>query len=265
MEFTGEAHYGDWIERLFYNGSGAALPLRPGGRNFYYSDYRISGGLKVDYWENFTCCSGTYIQDMADYHNLIYYQDASSLYVNLYVPSEVAAHWGSVVQETGYPETETSTFTIGGSGKFALKLRVPGWSKDMSVAVNGQPSGVACRPGEWVSLERTWHAGDRVEARIPLHLRYEAVDRWHPRRVAVVRGPVVLALDYNYHDPAFQLPKEESALPKWLVADDSPAVFRVNRPDGRLVRLKIRPFYQLAEEFPYLMYFDLDTQPYALW
>jgi hypothetical protein len=265
MEFTGEAGYGDWIERLFYNGSGAALPLRPGGRNFYYSDYRIAGGLKVDYWENFTCCSGTYFQDMADYHNLIYYQDASSLYVNLYVPSEVASRWGSVVQQTGYPETETSTLSIGGSGKFALKLRVPGWSSDMSVQVNGQPSGVACRPGEWASVDRTWNTGDRVDVRIPLHLRYQAVDRWHPRRAAIVRGPVVMALDYNYHDPAFQLPKDEADLPTWLVADDAPAAFRVSRPDGRPVRLKIRPFYQLAEEFPYLMYFDLDAQPYALW
>jgi uncharacterized protein len=265
MEFTGGARYGDWIERLFYNGAGAALPLRPGGRNFYYSDYRIAGGLKVDYWENFTCCSGTYFQDMADYHNLIYYQDASSLYVNLYVPSEVASKWGSVVQRTGYPETETSAFSIGGSGKFALKFRVPGWSSDMSLQVNGKPSGVAYNPGEWASVDRTWNAGDRVEVNIPLHLRYQAVDRWHPRRAAIVRGPVVMALDYNYHDPAFQLPKEEADLPKWLVADDAPAVFRVNRPDGRPVRLKLRPFYQLAEEFPYLMYFDLDAQPYALW
>ena len=53
MRFTGQARYGDWIERLVYNGSGAALPLRAGGRNFYYSDYRTSGGMKVDYWGKF--------------------------------------------------------------------------------------------------------------------------------------------------------------------------------------------------------------------
>jgi len=265
--FTGEARYGDWIERLFYNGSGAALPLRPGGRNFYYSDYRTSGGIKTDYWENFTCCSGTYLQDMADYHNLIYYKDAAGLYVSLYVPSEV--NWGGVtlVQETGYPETETSTLTIGGteSASLALRLRVPGWSPDMSVTVNGKLSGVACKPGEWASIERTWSPGDRVEVRIPLRLRYQPVDRWHPRRVAIVRGPVVLALDYNYHAPAFELPKSEADLAKWLEPDGSPVVFRVNRPDGRPVRLRFRPFYQMAEDFPYLMYFDLDKEPYALW
>jgi hypothetical protein len=265
MQFTGEARYGDWIERLFYNGAGAALPLRPGGRNFYYSDYRTSGGIKVDYWENFTCCSGTYIQDMADYHNLIYYKDASGLYVNLYVPSEV--QWGEVpvTLETGYPETETATLTVGARASFALRLRVPAWSREMSIAVNGAPSGAVCRPGEWATIERAWNPGDRVEVRIPLRLRYEAVDRWHPRRVAVVRGPVVLALDYNYHAPAFELPRNEADLPKWLVADASPSVFRVDRPDGRPVRLKMRPFYEMAEDFPYLMYFDLDRAPYPLW
>ena len=52
---------------------------------------------------------------MADYPNLIYYKDASGLYVNLFVPSEVV--WrrpqGDVklVQETNYPESETTRLT----------------------------------------------------------------------------------------------------------------------------------------------------------
>ena len=116
MRFTGEARYGDWMERLFYNGVGAALPLTGRGRNFYYGDYRVGGGMKVYNWDNFTCCSGTYSQNMADYYNLVYYKDAGSLYVNLYVPSDVT--WqrpdGDVVveQETLYPEAETSVLTV---------------------------------------------------------------------------------------------------------------------------------------------------------
>jgi DUF1680 family protein len=271
MQFTGEARYGDWIERLLYNGAGAALALRPGGRNFYYSDYRTSGGMKVDYWDNYTCCSGTLFQDVADYHNLIYYKDDSSLYVNLYLPSEVT--WSrpqgdvNLVQETRYPETETSTITVAmrQSMNFSLKLRVPAWSKDMSVHVNGDAAGVECKPGEWAVVTRTWNRGDKIEVRIPLRLRMQAVDAQHPQRVAIVRGPVVLVQDFNYHDPAFQLPGNDDDLNKWLVADNSPAVFRMERPDGRPVRLKFRPFYDLAEDFPYVMYFDLKAWPYALW
>ena len=46
IQFTGEARYGDWIERLLYNAIGAALPVTERGRNSYYSDYRVGGGMK---------------------------------------------------------------------------------------------------------------------------------------------------------------------------------------------------------------------------
>src|SRR5258708_35636284 len=98
---------------MVYNGIGAAVPVTPAGKTFYYSDYRVGGGMKVYYWDAWPCCSGTYIQAVADYHNLIYYKDASSLYVNLFVSSEVTwNHPGGEVklaQETDYPEAETTT------------------------------------------------------------------------------------------------------------------------------------------------------------
>jgi DUF1680 family protein len=47
LQFTGEARFGDWVERVLYNGIGAALPVTPEGKNFYYSDYRVAGGMKV--------------------------------------------------------------------------------------------------------------------------------------------------------------------------------------------------------------------------
>ena len=59
--------------------------------------------MKTFYWHEWPCCSGTYIQNMAEYHNMIYLKDAEGLYVNLYVPSEV--DWSldgqTVTLETG--------------------------------------------------------------------------------------------------------------------------------------------------------------------
>jgi len=54
-------------------------------------------------------------------------------------------------------------------------------------------------------------------------------------------------------------------LNRWLIAEEDPSVFRVRRPDGRPVRLKFRPFYEFAEQFPYLMYFDRRNAAYSLW
>ena len=89
IELTGDARYGDWIETLLYNGIGAALPMRPDGSTFYYANYHAGMGNKVYYFGLWPCCSGTYIQNIADYHNVIYLHSDDGLYVNLLLPSEV--------------------------------------------------------------------------------------------------------------------------------------------------------------------------------
>ncbi len=271
MEFTGESRYGDWMERLLYNGIGAALPITTGGKNFYYSDYRVAGGMKVYLWEFYTCCSGTYIQDVSDYHNNIYFKDDEGLFVNLYLPSEVT--WkgpeGEVklIQDTKYPEEETSTLKLEmkRGTRFPLHFRVPGWSRDVSAKVNGTAVDVKCVPGTWATIERTWSPGDTMEIRIPLRMRMEAADRQHPDRVAVVRGPAVLVLDSDHHESELRLPKTDDELAAWLIPDTPSNVFRIQPPGGGRVGSKFRPFYAVGEDYPYQMYFDRDALPYSLW
>jgi hypothetical protein len=210
------------------------------------------------------------------------------LYVNLYVPSTLT--WnrpgGRVVitQETSYPEEKTSTIRIDSApaGPFTLRFRVPSWASGSSIAVNGADTPTRCAAGTWAALTRTWTSGDRVDVRIPLRWRMPAVDRQHPERVAVVRGPVVFVLEAAYHDPFFRLPERDEDLETWLVPDvagqptgmltpavpgrlASSAVFRLVPPDKSAVRLKFRPFYDVPEAYPYAMYFDRRTLPYRLW
>jgi DUF1680 family protein len=283
LRLTGEARYGDWMERLFYNGIGAALPISASGRSFYYSDYRLGGGMKVYNWDRYTCCSGTYIQNLAEYHNLIYFKDAEGLFVNLYVPSEATWNRVTLRQETRYPDGDTTSLSITTDAPraFPLRFRVPSWTKGFSVRVNGKDVSLDARPGAWAALHRTWSSGDRVEIRIPLTLRMEPVDGHHPHRVAVVRGPAVFVLEGAYHDPGFALPMQDEDLERWLVPEegslprgiwstglpdaDYPSCLRVAPPDGRSVRLRFRPFYEIGENYPYFMYFDRDALPRRLW
>jgi uncharacterized protein len=271
QEFTGEARYGDWMERLFYNGVGAALPITTGGKSFYYSDYRVTGGMKVYKVSRYSCCSGTYIQCVADYHNLIYYHTPSSLNVNLYVPSEVTWQGPAgdvhVVQTTSYPETETSnlSLTMAQPTRFALKFRVPAWADGFSARVNGRETAVVARPGTWAAIERTWSTGDTVEIRIPLKLRMVPVDPQHPRRVAVVRGPVVLVMDDWVFEEIPRLP-EPKDLDRWLVPDEQRAgVFRIAPQGGKELQARFRPFYAIGEVTPYRIYHDLDAAPIPVW
>ena len=89
ISFTGDARYGDWIERLVLNGIGASIPMTPDGRVFYYSDYNLHGGTKRNTDFGWSCCTGTRPQAVADYTDLVYFRDAETLYVNLFTPSTV--------------------------------------------------------------------------------------------------------------------------------------------------------------------------------
>ena len=273
MQFTGQARYGDWAERLLYNGIGSALQINGHGRHFYYADYRVGAGVKIFSRNPYTCCSGTYIQDVADFHNIIYYKDDSSLYVSLYVPSEVT--WKrndgvvKVVQDTQYPAEETSALTLqmDHSTKFPLKMRIPEWTRGASIKVNGAAFQTACKPGTWAVVDRTWNSGDKVEITIPMQLRWQPVDAQHPHRAAVERGPVVMVQDGMIHEPIYKLPEIADDLNKYVVPDseEGPGVFRFNPPDGTNVMAKFRPFYSVGPDYYYRMYFDLDKLPIVLW
>jgi len=272
MQFTGEARYGDWIEKLVYNGIGAALPMAPAGKTFYYSDYRLgppaplASARKVYYWDPYPCCSGTYIQAVADYHNIIYFKDAAGLFVNLFVPSEVTWSQGGteirVTQETSYPESDTTSLAVQApeSVAFELRFRVPGWSEGASVQINGTRAEIACQPGTWATLQRTWQSGDRVSIQIPMRLRLVPIDAQHPHRAALMYGPVVLVQDGRYTRQP-NLGANGGDLSKRIVHADKPFEFRVvdDLPPSPFVPSTgaIMPFYRIAAGFPYRMYLEL--------
>jgi len=262
IQYTGEARYGDWIERLLYNGIGAALPIKDRGTHMYYMDYHLGSCLKYYSRNAFTCCSGTYFQNIAEYSNLIYFRDPKALYVNLYLPSEV--EWDGpagavkVVQTTTYPEADTSTLavTAGRPAPFAIKFRVPAWSSGLSIKVNGQPQTVEIKPGEWATVSREWRSGDTIAVTIPLHFRRVPIDEQHPDRIAIARGPVVYAQE-DPHKWLSEIPSDDEALDKLMKPlANNPAIFQIDNEPVVQQRNAFKPFYAFTELERYRMYFD---------
>jgi hypothetical protein len=121
-----------------------------------------------------------------------------------------------------------------------------------------------------------------------LTLRLLPVDKWHPDRVAIARGPVVLVLEAGYHDAGFRLPANDDELNAWMTAQpweplagvrghpmpaeiEKVSIFKLtppaasgSAPRGR-ARSRFRAFYDVDEGYPYLMYFDRQAWPRALW
>lgn len=212
IRFTGEAQYGDGLERSLYNTMLATrLPDSDGGYP-YYSDYGAQGQKRY-YHQKWPCCSGTLVQGVADYVLNAYFHDDDSLLVNLYTPSEVT--WDrpggavEVVQETDYPVADTVKLKVrkAGNGRFELKLRIPHWTKGATLLVNGKAQ--ATTPGQLATVNRVWKAGDIVELTIPQPLRTLAIDPENPNLQAVMRGAVM----YVGLNPWEGIDQETIALP----------------------------------------------------
>jgi DUF1680 family protein len=261
---TAKAVYGDWAERLLYNGIGAALAVGEGGRTYYYADYCASGGVKKYYldlrfpvgpapeYTPWPCCSGTYPLAVTDYHNLIYYKDSESLYVNLFVPSEARMMIKdtpvSADLDTEYPKSGRCVLTIGipKALTFKLKFRVAEWVKSpVTVQVNGQVEKVRSKPGTWAEVKRTWKNGDKAVIDIPLDFRLEPIGSSGSDFAALMYGPVVLASGDDG-------PIKEGNPSTWLrrLEDDSFAF----ETHGNAVRKVFKPFFDFAEGESYYLY-----------
>ncbi len=264
LAFTGDARYGDWVERLVVNGIGATIPMTPDGHVFYYSDYCPRGGAKRLHPEAWTCCTGTRPQAVADYDDLIYFHDAHDVFVNLYAASTLRWERDGVPitlrQSTRFPEVGTVRFdvTVPQAVEFALKLRAPAWlAAPLTASVNDQPATMEVEARHWATLRRRWSDHDQVTVTLPMGLWASPLAPGQPFPTAVLYGPTVLAL---HSDSLRALRTMDLSHPaRSLVADPaSPLRFHVASNPA----VWAQPFYAFGAGDPYFLYLDpsLPTQ-----
>lgn len=258
MSFTGDAKYGDWVERLTLNGIGASLPMSPSGQVFYYANYRIGGASKELYGAGWSCCTGTRPEAVADYVDQVFFSDPKSLYVNLFTPSTVQWKTGGVpvevTQATRFPEVFETAFEVAPAKpvRFALKLRAPGWlSGPIAATVNGEPVPMPVDNLHWAAIDRYWKAGDRLVVRLPAKLWTSRFGTDADAPKAAMLGPVVLAFRSLDGDPRSRIDFHNLAGCLEPV-DGEPLTFRLKSDPDVLAR----PFYDYQQGEPYFLYFD---------
>ncbi len=140
------------------------------------------------------------------------------LLVNWYDPSTVTTRLPSgtalaLTQETDYPRDHRVRLTVSPAKatEFALKLRIPHWSQDTRVKLNGK-SVEGVKSGTYLTLERKWKRGDTVELEFDFSLHCWHGERECAGRVSIYRGPILLTYDrrFNEMDPD-QVPALDAA------------------------------------------------------
>jgi len=222
-------------------------------------------------FNSFWCCVGTGMENHTKYNESIYYHKGNTLYVNLFIPSELTWKDKDVVvtQQSDYPEEQTTrlNFDCEEPTELTLKIRHPFWCKSPVVKVNGEALDIDSEPQSYITISDTWESGDKVEITLPMELRIESTPD-DENRIALSYGPILLAADLDKDKP----------LP-YLIAEDYQAVLDSAEPiDGKplwftlkgigralanggkeSIDVKLRPLYTIGDQ-KYTVYMDLLSQ-----
>ncbi|MGC9222548.1 MAG: beta-L-arabinofuranosidase domain-containing protein [Terracidiphilus sp.] len=247
---TGDARYGDGLERVLFNGILAAKDPDTDDDYPYYSTYGADAH-KVFYPKKWPCCSGTLVEGVADYVKNIYFRAHDGVVVNLYAPSRVKwmerATAVSLTQETNYPLSVSIALRVNCSApvEFAIKLRIPAWIQTSpQLRVNGKLVHGDSQRG-FAVVRRRWVDGDTIGFELPMQFRAEAIDELHPESVALMRGALVY-VESNPVSSEIAHAKPQALRP----IAGKPGVFSVR--SGNQIRA-YAPFYFVRDE-AYTMY-----------
>ena len=198
FSWTADIKYADFAERLYYNTVLNQLDPEEPGRFVYHQPL---GSPRKKEWggpcDTFWCCYGTGVEAFSEMSKDIYFHDDETLWVNLYVASQLS--WKQkglrLEQLTDFPDSGTirCIFHLSKPTTLTVNLRVPGWAGNGSVvSVNGRKRKSRLTPNAFYSLKRQWKDGDTLELSLDMPLHLHAMPD-NADMVAVTAGPVVLA------------------------------------------------------------------------
>jgi len=202
---TGDRRPADALERTLYNGFLVGASLE--GTRFSYTNplaHDGDGHHRRD-WFDTVCCPPNYARLLTSLERYVYSLGDDAIYATLFVGSELTADLEAgrvgLEQTTEYPWDGTVTLgvSVDRPTAFDLAVRIPGWARDPSLSVDGEPVDLAnvVRDG-YAHLERTWRGGEEVTLELPVPVARAVA---HPEvdadrgLVALRRGPLVYCFE----------------------------------------------------------------------
>ena len=225
LQLTGEPFFAGEMERSLFNALAGAVntdgvtlnhglpfdsysPLLPNHRG------RGTGGYKV--MQNGTfygCCACIASAGLGLIGRGAALIGRDGIRLNWYLPGVISACTPSgapltLTVETDYPVGGQVHLRVAGlkaPEAFTLALRVPEWSEETALAVNGEAMPAPAR-GDYASVTRTWQDGDRMLLCLDMRVRMDdaslcgVTGREAKRFVTLRRGPLVLSRDARLGD-----------------------------------------------------------------
>ncbi|GIX06743.1 MAG: hypothetical protein KatS3mg115_1146 [Candidatus Poribacteria bacterium] len=198
-----ESRFAELIELAAYNGALSGISL-DGKQYFYVNPLAARERHRRQRWFTCACCPPNIARLLGQLPGMVYSTDAEGFWVHLYASSQATLSVGgssfAVRQETDYPWDGRVVLRVDPESPTtaAIRLRVPEWCPAATLLLNDEPVGGRASSGQYLTLNRLWQPGDRLELRLEMPVRYFVA---HPLveadggKVAIRRGPLVYCLE----------------------------------------------------------------------
>lgn len=240
LRLTGEARFANQLEHVVLNQLFGAQQCDGGAWGYYV---QMEG--RKPYTSNLDgqCCLSSGPRGVALIPTFSTTTDADGVVLNLYDAG--TAHLSLrdhtrviLTTETEYPSKERIRIAVdpAETKSFSVKLRIPAWSRNAVLEVNGRK--VAAQPNAdgYVAIQRPWKKGDRIALRLKLEPRLVLGDHSNLGKVALMYGPLVLAADEALLGKASPVTKLGSTTAQQTIPLNGIAV-----ASPQLAKLKVTP------------------------
>ena len=206
LRLTAAAKYADAIEQTFYNALLGAM--KPDGSDWAkYSPlagHRLEGGEQCGMGLN--CCVASGPRGLFTLPLTAVMSSATGLQVNFFMPGSYQLNTpegqtAELIQQTDYPVSGKITFKISlkKPEEFSVCVRIPAWSNQTSLMVNGKPLS-SLTPGQYAKITRSWTKDDVVTLDLDMRGRPVYMGT-RSENFAILRGPITLARDMRLGGP----------------------------------------------------------------
>ena len=200
LMLTGNSKYADAIEQSLYNALLGAMKSDGSDWAKYtpLSGQRLQGSEQCGMGLN--CCTASGPRGLFIIPQTAVMQSIKGAVINLYIPGTYTLQSPKgqeiiITQQGDYPQTGTVriAFKVKQTEEFTLSLRIPEWSKDTKVTLNGNDV-VPAHNGSYLQINRKWSDGDHVELVLDMRAQLHFMGE-NPQYLAITRGPIVLTRD----------------------------------------------------------------------
>jgi uncharacterized protein len=217
---TGQARYADLMERVLYNAFGASVSTD--GQRFFYVNplQRRADHFEGDdpgrrhEWFSCACCPPNIMRLLASLQHYLATTAGGTLYLHQFTGAQLSVPLAggtlavSVSADLPWSGEVTVQVTGAPAAECGLAVRVPSWSREPRLRVNGEHVPATLTEEGYLIITRAWRAGD------VLSWTFGMAPRWvfpHPRIdairgcAAIERGPLVYCLEQSDQEAGAEL------------------------------------------------------------